>query len=51
VQRQVVYRYPISGGWPGSFESFHRAGMFVIFLLCISVFASDRDKTDEPPHE
>ena len=49
VRRQVLYRYPASAAWPGSFEDLHRAGLFAVVLLGIVLFAGDSE--DEPDPE
>ncbi len=50
VRRQVLYRYPASAAWPGSFEDLHRAGLFAVVLLGIVLFAGDsKDEPDPEP--
>ena len=48
VRRQVLYRYPASAAWPGTFEDLHRAGLFAVFLLGLVLFAGDSKGEPDP---
>ena len=41
---QVYQRYHGDGGWPSHFERIHRAGMFLLLLMIVTLFTGD----DEP---
>ncbi|CAB4364729.1 unannotated protein [freshwater metagenome] len=45
VYRQHANRFAAGGGWPSFFEHTHKAGLFLIFLLLVTLAA------DEDPHE
>ncbi|CAB4364730.1 unannotated protein [freshwater metagenome] len=41
---EVYQRYAGDGGWPSHFERIHRAGMFLLLLMVVTIFTGD----DEP---
>ena len=41
---EVYQRYAGDGGWPSHFERLHRAGMFLLLLMVVTIFTGD----DEP---
>ena len=47
VYRQHANRFAAGGGWPSFFEHTHKAGLFLIFLLLVTLAADE--EAHEPP--